>query len=90
MARIEGFRSFAKSRGWRTSTLANAWLLHQHDHIIPIPGTRTPEHLAEDAAASDIVLSAADLQEIDELLPAGFAHGNRYSDTQQAASELYC
>jgi aryl-alcohol dehydrogenase-like predicted oxidoreductase len=90
LAHIEGFRAFAKSRGWKTSTLANAWLLHQDNHIIPIPGTRTREHLEEDAAASDIVLDAADLQKVEDLLPVGFAHGNRYSDTQQAASELFC
>ncbi len=90
MERIAGFRAFAKSRGWKTSTLANAWLLHQGEHIIPIPGTRTPEHLAEDAAASDIHLSTDDLARIEDLLPVGFAHGNRYSDAQQAASELYC
>ncbi len=90
MKYVEGFKAFAKSRGWKTSTLANAWLLHQGEHIIPIPGTRTPEHLAEDAAASDIHLSTDDLNKIEELLPVGFAHGNRYSDSQQAASELYC
>ncbi len=90
MVMIAGLRAFATSRGWRMSTLANAWLLHQGEHIIPIPGTRTPEHLAEDAAASDIHLSTDDLAKIEELLPAGFAHGNRYTDQQQAASELYC
>lgn len=90
MDKIASFRDFATSRGWRTSTLANAWLLHQGEHIIPIPGTRTPEHLAEDAAASDIHLSTDDLATIETLLPVGFAHGNRYSDAQQAASELYC
>ena len=59
-------------------------------HIIPIPGTRTAEHLAECAAASSLVLTAADMAEIEKILPAGWAHGNRYSEEQQKPSELYC
>jgi aryl-alcohol dehydrogenase-like predicted oxidoreductase len=90
MEKVAGFRSFAKSRGWTTAALANAWVLNKGDHIIPIPGTRTAEHLAENAVASDIRLSADDLAKIDALLPAGWAEGNRYSDEQQKSSELYC
>ena len=33
-----------------TSSLAIAWTLHRGDHIIPIPGTRSAEHLAEELA----------------------------------------
>ncbi len=90
MVRIDRFRAFAKSRGWHPSGLAIAWLLHQGDHVIPIPGTRTAEHIAECATGADIKLSAADLQAIDEILPPGWAHGNRYSASQQADVELYC
>jgi len=87
---IEAFRAFARSRGWSTSALAIAWTLHQGQHIIPIPGTRTAEHLAMDAAAADIRLSTDDLAEIERILPMGWAQGNRYSDEQQKSSELYC
>jgi aryl-alcohol dehydrogenase-like predicted oxidoreductase len=90
MAHIEKFKLYAKQRGLSPATLANAWVLHQGPHIVPIPGTRTAEHLAENAAASDLILSAADLVEIETILPAGFAHGNRYSEEQQKPSELYC
>jgi aryl-alcohol dehydrogenase-like predicted oxidoreductase len=90
MAKVESFRAFAKARGWTTAGLANAWVLSRGDHVIPIPGTRTAEHLVENAAASDIQLSADDLAEIDRILPPGWAEGNRYSDEQQKSSELYC
>ncbi|MCA0434213.1 MAG: aldo/keto reductase [Proteobacteria bacterium] len=90
MARIERFKAFARARGWATASLAVAWVLHQGDHIIPIPGTRSAGHLADDAAASAISLSPADLEAIEEILPVGFAHGNRYSAQQQADVELYC
>ena len=87
---VEAFRAFARARGWSTSALAIAWTLHQGQHIIPIPGTRTPEHLAMDAAAADIHLTTDDLAEIERILPVGWAQGNRYSDEQQKSSELYC
>lgn len=90
MKRVEAFRAFAASRGWRTSALAIAWVLHQGPHIIPIPGTRTAEHMAMDAAAADIHLSTDDLAEINRILPPGWAEGNRYSVAQQESSELYC
>ncbi len=89
LAYIERFKTYAKQRGFSPATLANAWVLHRGPHIIPIPGTRTAEHLAENAAASNVVLTSADMAEIENILPAGFAHGNRYSTEQQGASEQY-
>jgi aryl-alcohol dehydrogenase-like predicted oxidoreductase len=57
--------------------LALAWLLAQGSDIVPIPGTRKPERLAENAAAADVELSASDLARIEEILPEG-AYGSRY------------
>ena len=90
MVKAEDFKTYARERGWTPSALALAWVLSRGDHIIPIPGTRTAEHLGENAAASDIRLSTDDLTAIDEILPPGWAEGNRYSDEQQKSSELYC
>jgi aryl-alcohol dehydrogenase-like predicted oxidoreductase len=90
MAYIERFKAYAIQRGLSPATLANAWVLHRAPHVIPIPGTRTAEHLAESAVASQVVLTAADMAEIEAILPAGFAHGNRYSEEQQKPSEIYC
>ena len=90
MAYIERFKAYTASRGWNPATVANAWVLNKAPHIITIPGTRTAEHLAECAAASSLNLTAADMTEIEKILPAGWAHGNRYSEEQQKPSELYC
>ena len=87
---ISGFRKFAKSRGWNTSCAALAWILDQGDHLIPIPGTRTAEHLSEWAGACEINLTNEDRAEIDRLLPVGFAHGDRYSNEQIVSVERYC
>ncbi len=90
MAYTEKFKAYAKQQGWSSVALALAWVLHQGDHIIPIPGTRTPEHLAMNAAGAAIKLTQKHLEEIADILPVGFAHGNRYSETAQASVEIYC
>lgn len=46
-------------------------------HILPIPGTRTPDHLRAWAMAPEIDLTDDDREEID-LLPIGWAWGDRY------------
>jgi aryl-alcohol dehydrogenase-like predicted oxidoreductase len=88
--RIAAFKSFARQRGWTTAALAIAWTLRQGEHVIPIPGTRSPDHLAENAAATDILLGEEDLREIDRILPPGFAHGHRYSEQQLKGVEQFC
>jgi aryl-alcohol dehydrogenase-like predicted oxidoreductase len=90
MNHVARFKAFARARGWPAAALANAWVLSRGPNVIPIPGTRTAEHLAECALASNITLTADDLAEIDRILPPGWAHGHRYSYEQQASSELYC
>jgi aryl-alcohol dehydrogenase-like predicted oxidoreductase len=60
------------------SQLALAWLLAREPFIVPIPGTRSLERLAENAAAADITLSREELAAIDELAPKGIAVGDRY------------
>ncbi|MEX6506903.1 aldo/keto reductase [Jiella sp. M17.18] len=87
---VSRFRDYARARGLSPATLAIAWTLSRGEHVIPIPGTRSPEHLAEDAKAADIRLTTDDLAEIEAILPAGFAHGDRYSDKQSAGPERYC
>lgn len=89
-AAIQQFKDFAHDRGWSVSAAALAWVLDRADHLIPIPGTRTAAHLAEWAGACEIALTEADRAEIARLLPAGFAHGDRYSDGQMLAAERYC
>jgi aryl-alcohol dehydrogenase-like predicted oxidoreductase len=59
--------------------LALAWILHQGDFFVPIPGTYKFEHLEANAAAADIQLSAADLAAIDKIFPRdGAVAGTRH------------
>jgi len=55
--------------------LALAWLLAQGDEIVPIPGTRRPERIDENAAAASVHLTDAILRQIDTAAPLGQALG---------------
>jgi aryl-alcohol dehydrogenase-like predicted oxidoreductase len=90
IARINRFKNYALDKSLTPASLALAWMLHRGDHLIPIPGTRSVAHLEDNAKAAMIKLTAADMAEIEAILPAGFAHGDRYSDAQMSGVERYC
>lgn len=90
VALIEKFKTYAHDNGYTAQALALAWVLHKDENCIPIPGTRTPEHLEQNMKALDIKLNNAQLTEIETILPVGFAHGNRYTHSQLGNVENYC
>lgn len=90
IAATEDFRKLASEFGVAAAGLANAWLLAQGDHVLPIPGTKNVEHLKQIMTGADMKLSDGDLAAIEEVLPVGWAHGDRYSDAQWNGPERYC
>ena len=90
LTKITEFRAFAAARGLTAPGLALAWVLAQGDHLIPIPGTRTADHLADWIGAADIALTADDRAEIARILPVGWAYGDRYGLEQASTVERYC
>lgn len=75
---VDRIQALARARDVTASQLALAWLLAREPFIVPIPGTRSLDRLAENAAAADITLSREELAAIDELAPKGVAVGDRY------------
>ncbi len=86
----DGFRALAADMGIPAAGLAIAWLLHQGNHVIPIPGTRSVGHFRDLVAGAHLKLSESDLQQIENVLPVGWAHGDRYSQDQWIGPERYC
>ena len=86
----ERFRSLAADMGASTSGLAIAWLLAKGDHVLPIPGTRSVDHLNELAKGVDLTLSESDIETIERVLPIGWCHGDRYAAGQWSGPEKYC
>jgi aryl-alcohol dehydrogenase-like predicted oxidoreductase len=76
---VDKVRELAAERDVSPAQLALAWLLHQGEDIVPIPGTRKRSRLEENAAAAELELSEEELQRITADLPA--AAGSRYDES---------
>ncbi|MFJ8584856.1 oxidoreductase [Streptomyces sp. NPDC093595] len=57
----------ARARGVSTAQIRLAWTLHQGPHVLAIPGTGDPHHLAENVAAGSLLLSEDELTALDSL-----------------------
>jgi len=66
--------------------IALAWLLAQKPWIVPIPGTTKVHRLEENIGAVDLVLTAADLQEIDAAAAKITVQGARYPEAVEQMS----
>lgn len=87
LAIVAAVRELAAAKGATPGQIALAWLLHQGDDIVPIPGTRRRTHLEENAAAADIVLTKEELQRLEAVAPPGAAAGARMNDDGLARTE---
>jgi aryl-alcohol dehydrogenase-like predicted oxidoreductase len=57
-------RDWAQRKGVTPAQFSLGWLLAQKTWIVPIPGTTTPKHLAEDIGAWSVEITPAELTEI--------------------------
>ncbi|HEY6695897.1 MAG TPA: aldo/keto reductase [Solirubrobacteraceae bacterium] len=77
LATVEVVESLAAEKGVTAAQIALAWVHHQGEDVVPIPGTTTRRHLETNVAALDVRLSA---DELARLRARGTASGDRYGD----------
>jgi aryl-alcohol dehydrogenase-like predicted oxidoreductase len=77
---VERVQELASEHDCTPGQLALAWVLHQGEDVVPIPGTKRRSHLEQNVAASEISLSEEDLRRLDEAAPRGATAGERYAD----------
>lgn len=70
-------KSVAEAKGATPAQIALAWLLAQKPWIVPIPGTRRLDRVEENIGAADVVLSDADLVEIETAASKIVIQGER-------------
>ncbi|MCU1479787.1 MAG: aldo/keto reductase [Subtercola sp.] len=78
LAATRQLQQLAITMGATVGQLALAWLLAQGEHIVPIPGSRNPLRVAENAAATTLELTNPQLERIAQILPNG-GYGARYT-----------
>ena len=79
---IQPLKDIAAEKGVTPSQLAIAWLLHQGDDIVPIPGTKRRSHLEENMAAADIALTPDEVAKIGASVKPDEVSGTRYPEKQ--------
>ncbi|MFJ3219083.1 aldo/keto reductase [Kitasatospora sp. NPDC086801] len=67
LALVGSVKEVAERVGATPAQVALAWVLAQGRYVFPIPGTKTPRYLVDNAGAAELVLSAADLADLDAL-----------------------
>ena len=77
---LEAYGRIADEVRCTGAQLALAWLLAKAPFIVPIPGTRSPSHVIENAAAVDIRLTPAVVGRLDVLINQRTVEGNRYNE----------
>ena len=85
---VAKLEALAREKGVTAAQLALAWVLHQGDSIVPIPGARKVNHLDQNAAAASITLSAAELEQLGAAIAPDLIAGKRYSDASLAMTNL--
>ena len=72
----------AAAKGCGPAQLALAWTMAKTDNLVPIPGTKRRDHLADNIAAIDIALTAGEIAALDAAAAPDFTAGERYPKGQ--------
>ena len=81
---VAAFDALAAQAALTPAQLALGWVLAQRPFTVPIPGTTSVSHLAENLAAAERPLAADLVATVDRLFPAGALKGARYTAPMQA------
>lgn len=79
LRQVQALRDIATGLGITPGQLALAWLLAQGQDVVPIPGTRRLDRLAENVAAAQVRLGADELRRLEEAVPRSAWSGDRRS-----------
>lgn len=58
----------AKEKEATPAQISLAWMVRKKPYIVPIPGSRKEHRLKENAGASEVKLTVADVRALDEAL----------------------
>ncbi|MFJ8796987.1 aldo/keto reductase [Streptomyces sp. NPDC102487] len=79
-ALVDHVTALAHGKHATPGQVALAWLLAQQPWIVPIPGTRRIERVAENAAATEVALSADEVADLNAVAARLGVHGDRYNE----------
>lgn len=65
---LQWIRELARLKGATPAQISLAWMICKKPWIVPIPGTTNVDRMKENGAAADIILTADEVQRIDDVL----------------------
>src|SRR5436305_2799856 len=80
LAIVDRVREIAEAKGVTPAQLALAWVHHQGEDVVPIPGTKRRKYLEEHVAATETELNVDDVRRLGEAAPPDAPAGQRYPD----------
>jgi aryl-alcohol dehydrogenase-like predicted oxidoreductase len=78
---VEEVGRLAEAKGANPTQAALAWLLHQGEDLVPIPGTTSVHHLEENVEACEIHFTAEDFKVVERILKKFQVSGHRYNES---------
>ena len=75
---VNAIKKIAESKGITGSQLSIAWAIAKG--AVPIPGTKRVKYVEENIAATDVLLSEDDMNELESIVPLGTNTGARYDE----------
>ncbi|HET7763709.1 MAG TPA: aldo/keto reductase [Burkholderiales bacterium] len=85
---LQPLEAIAAAHKVKPAQVALAWVLAQGRDIVPIPGTKRREYMEQNAAATRVALSSAEVAQLAKAFPPGIASGTRYPEKQLAGLGL--
>jgi aryl-alcohol dehydrogenase-like predicted oxidoreductase len=79
---MDALKRFAEKKNATPAQISLAWLLAKKPFIVPIPGTRSIDHLSENVGAVNVQLTPEDLRELDSAVSLIKVHGGRMNAEQ--------
>jgi aryl-alcohol dehydrogenase-like predicted oxidoreductase len=77
---VDEVTAMATEKDVTAGQLALAWVHARGEDVFPIPGTKRRSYLDENAVAAEMRLDTADLERLDDIVPADAIAGDRYAD----------
>jgi len=81
---VDLLKRYAERKNATPAQIALAWLLAKRPFIVPIPGTRSLDHLAENLGALKVQLTQQDMEDIEAARSKITIHGEIMSEKHMA------
>lgn len=77
---IDLLQHFANEKNATPAQITLAWMMHKYDFIVPIPGGRSKERMAENFGAANVNFSGAEFEKLEEGLSKIKIHGRESTE----------